>query len=151
MLWSCTKKPDLSPIPSISFGKMENNEGIYQAVDTTYVVVNFQDGDGDIGFAGNETKDLFIIDTRESQGDTILRNIPLVPELGAESGITGEIRFPIVTCCVPPSIEIPICNPIPDEYPEYQRDTVVFKVFIRDRAGNFSNVIDLDPIYLKCD
>ena len=154
-LFGCTKPSDLSPIPEISFGSMEGADGARQAQDTIYVVINFKDGDGDLGLELNE-KDLFLIDTRPGQGDTIPKAMPEVPPLGAENGITGEIRFPLVPCCIPPVNEegiqiFPICTPIPDEYPDFQRDTLIYEVFIRDRAGNLSNTIQLDPIFLLCD
>lgn len=145
----CTKPPDFSPIPEITFNRLENNN-IRQDVDSVYLIVDFTDGDGDIGFEDN-TKDIFLIDTRPGQGEVpIERAMPTVPNLGAENGITGEIRLPLTTCCIPPP-GFPGCQPVSDQYPDFQRDTVVYMMYIQDRAGNRSNTVTLEPIYLRCD
>lgn len=151
VLYACTKPPGFPPEPFIEFGGIVNNT-IQQNQDSAFVTINFTDGDGDIGFASNDDKDLFLKDTRPSQSEAPLIKlvIPMVTELGSESGISGEIRFPIVTCCTPPP-GFDGCQAVTDDYPEFQRDTVIYEMYIIDRAGNQSNTITLEPIYLLCD
>lgn len=149
ILCACTKSPDFPPEPTIEFKQIINNT-IQQAQDSAFVTINFTDGDGDIGFFDN-IQDIFLIDTRPSQNGAITALfMPLVPELGSENGISGEIRFPIITCCVPPP-GFAGCQPVTDAFPEYQRDTVIYEMYIEDRAGNRSNTITLEPIFLLCD
>ncbi len=146
---ACTKEPDFPPEPEISFERIDSNV-IRQAVDSAFVVINFMDGDGDIGSSEND-RNIFLIDTRSSQGnDTIRRSMPQVPNFGNDSGISGEIRLPVSTCCTPPPGAAG-CLPVSDAFPEFQRDTVIYQVFITDRAGNQSNTITLEPIFLLCD
>lgn len=146
---ACNRAPDFPDEPVISFGFIQNDT-IRQAVDSAFVTINFTDGDGDIGFFENE-EDIFLIDTREGQNGAVTKLfMPMAPELGAENGIQGEIRFPITTCCVPPP-GLAGCQPVGDEFPDFQQDVVIYEMYIRDRAGNESNRITLDPIYLLCD
>jgi hypothetical protein len=150
ILCACTKPPDFPPEPTIKFGSIVNNI-IQQAQDTAYVTIKFTDGDGDIGFFDN-IQDIFLTDTRPSQNGAVTALVmPMVPELGSENGISGEIRFPIIEpCCTPPP-GIAGCLPVSDDFPEFQRDTLIYEMYIEDRAGNKSNTIILEPIFLLCD
>ena len=145
---ACTKEPDFPDTPEISFERIDSNM-IRQRVDSAFIIINFTDGDGDIGSSENE-RNIFLIDTRASQDDTIGRAMPPVPSFVENSGISGEIRLPISTCCEPPPGEEG-CLPVTDMFPDFQRDTVIYKVYIVDRAGNQSNTITVDPIFLLCD
>ena len=151
VLCACTKPPDFPEEPTIELISIENNPIRQNFVDSAFVTVKFTDGDGNIGSEDNAIRDIFLKDTRLSQlnNPLITFTMPEVPALGSENGISGEIRFPIGTCCEP--IEgINSCFPVPDNMPEFQRDTVVYEMYIEDRAGNRSNTITLDPIFLLC-
>ena len=113
--------------------------------DTTFVTFSFTDGDGDIG--DQDSILLFAIDSREGQEN--LRKIPFVPELGASNGIKGEITFRLFsTCCIfPPDLFLDGCN---DEYNDMPYDELTYDIYIKDRAGNQSNVITTPPIFIRC-
>ncbi len=115
--------------------------------DFVLATLNFTDGDGDIGNQDDEVT-LIIKDLRDNTINNSATKLPYVPEQGANNGISGEITFKILqTCCIfPPAIEQPPCSPST----VYPVDTLLFEVYIKDRAGNESNKLILEPIYLLC-
>ncbi len=146
----CAQPPDYPKEPVIAFerlGKQQLIQG-YGTEDSTKVTISFTDGDGDIGQPDDgDSLDLFVIDTRSGiLGDPY--KIPFVPEQGAGNGISGEISFVLFTnCCLfPEDTGYPPCyNPA-----EYPTDTVIYEIYIRDRAGHESNHILSDPVVLLC-
>lgn len=112
--------------------------------DSVLVTIFFTDGDGDLGNdEGNF--DLFLMDTRDDFMPPGYR-LPRVPELGAGNGISGEISFVLfTTCCFFPDGQDP-CTPSTT----YPIDTVTYLIYIKDRAGNKSNLIETPPISLLC-
>jgi len=118
--------------------------------DTIWVTIGFTDGDGDIGLEETTDKQLTIIDTHFNSitEDNIKQiSVPFVPEQGAGNGISGTISiatFP--NCCVYPSPGPSPCTPST----QYPTDSLVYEIFMTDRAGNESNHILTDPIILLC-
>jgi hypothetical protein len=111
--------------------------------DFTQVTLGFSDGDGDLG--AEEELNLFFVDMRDSFETEF--GIPFIPEEGAGNGITGEIQVRLPTsCCIFPN-EQPPCTPSQ----LFPTDTVIYEVYLKDRAENLSNRITLPPITLLCD
>ncbi len=146
-LWiGCAKAPNYSKEPKIEFRNLtksvmkqgKSNE------DTTFATIFFTDGDGDIG-SENNTPNIFIIDKRLLNDTTESSAIPNVPPQGTGNGISGNITFKLYnSCCIfknqipcTPSIQKPV-------------DTLIYQIFIKDRAGNRSNIVEASPIYLMC-
>jgi len=117
------------------------------ASDSSLVTLTFTDGDGDIGNK-DTISDIFITDGRD--GNITRGKIPYVPELGASNGIKGKI-FAVIdnSCCIfpPPDTLYDGCY---DVLPNHLYDKVIFSVYIKDRAGNQSNIVELPPIYFRC-
>lgn len=148
----CVKPPDYPNEPVITFKNLSKNSQKQSAIDDTdtlLVTLTFTDGDGDLGSA-DKANDISVIDTRDLSGDTL--SLPLIEQQGAGNGISGEISFVLPpTCCIPPplnGIPLPPCDP--SVAPDFLRDTVIYKVRIRDRAGHLSNEVLLPPITLIC-
>ena len=144
----CVDPPDFPVEPQIDFIGMSKDsmqQSVFQE-DSIIISISYTDGDGDLGH-NDTTRDAFFIDTRSG----FLENafiLPFVPEEGAGNGISGEIAFKLyTTCCVYPNNVIPPCVPSS----QYPIDTLIFEVYIRDRAGHESNRIFTDPIILLCD
>lgn len=155
-LGSCTQPPEYPIEPVVEYLRMSKNTMVQGSgtQDETWVTIGFTDGDGDIGFfkPGSSTEvetDLFLRDMRLN-AVTEKFVIPFVPELGAANGISGEITFRLyTTCCIFP--EWVPGQPAPcDKSPSYLVDTVRYEIYIRDRAGNESNRIQTEPIYILC-
>lgn len=144
-LQSCFKIEPYSPIPSIEFLD-------FSAVDTTDLLGNrvingtlhfyFVDGDGDIGFdtISPRQNTIFIekfkvVNGTESKIDLIVPLNYFVPKFSNSSNrktLKGEM----------------IVNDLNENFPlEY--DTIIYKFYIVDRAGNTSNIETTGYIKLK--
>ncbi len=145
MLASCLNEPMFSEIPRIeNVGMTKNrmNQASAAGQDSTRVTIFFEDGDGDIG---GDSLGIFILDTRTSQVDSEFRILE-IPIEGVSNAISGTISFPILaTCCIYNNGQIP-CSP---SNPVIEQE-VVYEIFIKDRARNESNRIQLDPIIIVC-
>src|SRR5579862_1494821 len=108
MFFGCVKPPSYSVVPSITFNSMSPTTvsssvlQISNPPDTTRVMINFTDGDGDIGLTQNDTTyDAYFIDTRPAGGgkfkvitiDSFA--IPYVNPSGNIKAISGTINFTI--------------------------------------------------------
>ena len=151
----CAKPPNYSDIPEIEFIQINKSTTsqceigiIGEPCDTVLVTIGFTDGDGDIGRA-DSIPTLIIKDLRDGSINTSAVALLQIPEGGANNGISGEITFRVFTsCCLyPPQFQQRTCTPSTN----YPQDTIVYQVNIVDNAGNESNVLTLDPIYINCD
>ena len=146
LAFGCINAPKYPIEPVIKYGGMTRytmKQGDFRT-DSLSVIFTFTDGDGDLGM--EDSMSIFLIDTRDNN-DNIKYKIPFIPEAGASKGISGEVRFTLFsTCCIFQDPFVPPCTSNENE----PLDTVVYKLFIRDRAGNISNEIELDPIVLDC-
>lgn len=155
LLVGCVQPPEYPLEPVIEFMSLSQNilpQG-KNTNDFVTITIGFTDGDGDIGHFGEDSEpqvnDLFVKDLRT---DEITQQFIIwyVPEQGTNNGISGEISFDIpTTCCIfPPGTQDAIlpCDPSTD----YPVDTLIYEVYIQDRAGNESNRVLTEPIYLQC-
>lgn len=145
---ACIETPDFDIVPEIEFVGMTKdtlNQGVFQE-DSLTVVFTFKDGDGDLGDDSDAAvNNVFFIDTRTDFEDNSFR-IPFIPEEGSANGIEGTVRISLfTTCCIFPDGADP-CTPSST----YPYDTVQYRIYITDRAGNKSNEIITDPIILRC-
>ncbi len=146
ILTSCLNPPEYPIEPQIEFLRMTKGTMIQNQLntDSLLLTIGFTDGDGDIGLEGGGF-DLFITDTRDNVMPPAYR-IPKVPEQGIGNGISGEISFIIyTTCCYFPNGQDPCTSST-----TYPVDTLSYLVYINDRAGHQSNVIETPPILLQC-
>jgi hypothetical protein len=137
----CLRPPDYPIIPNIGFVRMSKNtmkQGNALS-DSLRLVLSFEDGDGDIG--SNDSINVFLYDARQANASPELARMPFVPEQGAKNGISGEISLLVYTTCCLPS-----CN----SFFNKPTDSLYYDVFIKDRAGNKSNVIRTPLIALRC-
>ena len=114
--------------------------------DSIIVTFHFEDGDGDIGrMTDTDMNNVFFIDMRTGQIDNSF-GIPFVPPQGSSNGIEGEVHIKVYsTCCI-----YPVGDPcLPSA--QYPSDQLTYEIYITDRAGNSSNVIETPIIHLKCD
>lgn len=151
---ACQTPPDYPDEPVIEFVRMSKNtiEQGTGAADTIRVTFSFTDGDGDLGRSEDSDQlDIFLTDLRTGTPADNYR-IPEIPPLGASNGIRGEVTFNLFqTCCIfPQGIPLP-CEPNPaNSITDFPQDTVVYELFIVDRAGNESNRIRTEAIFVQC-
>lgn len=143
MVWSsCLTPPEYPPEPRIEFISMQKDT-VIQNQDSNVITIGFEDGDGDIG--SNDFENLFLTDTRIPRVQTF--KIPVIPQQGIGNGISGKIDIliePGSLCCIDTKI-----NCVPEA--GAPMETTIYTMYIEDRAGNVSNVIELPPLYLICD
>ena len=143
---SCVKQDTFSEVPAIQFiGQTKNmlHQGALME-DSLYVRFSFQDGDGDIGDA--DSVNVFLTDTRQDFATTF--RLPLLDTGSSVKTLEGEITMLVfTTCCLYDDNSQPPCTPSTSQ----PTDEVIYTLQIRDRAGNFSNTIELDPITIMCD
>ncbi|MGM0612467.1 MAG: hypothetical protein ACQESM_03035 [Bacteroidota bacterium] len=139
LLTSCTEEEDYPIEPKIEFENFKkiNNDS------TGIITLSFTDGDGDIGLKDSDTTDpytgeyfynffLYIFEKNNGQYDSVETDIPFhgrIPELeGVQEGesIKGEIDIEVDIYSM--DIFIPA-------------DSVVFDIYIVDRALHHSNTV----------
>ncbi len=149
MAWACTSPPDYPIEPVIEYESISKTT-IFQGIptnpsDTIVVHFSFTDGDGDLSFP-SDSIDIYLTDSRNEALRSIFR-FPVIPQEGTGNGISGDVYIRLVNqnniCCIYQNI---IC--IND--PALPVDTFSYAIQIRDRAGNFSNVVRTDPISIIC-
>lgn len=156
----CEKEPPSHPIePAIEFKSVSAN--YVQEYDTVRIAISFTDGDADLGASSNDKpqfhsepcdlysdtsffKDnywsLILLDQRDSCLEA--KSLPYVEAKGKYPSISGEIEF--TTSAL--SCKVRDCSPLPG-CPD---DTLVYTVFIKDRAGHLSNGAVSTPIIINC-
>jgi hypothetical protein len=153
-LMSCREKQEFPPEPRIeflSFSKLEHPTGY----DTLGVLlISYTDGDGDLGIPPRDTThynffvSYFVMKNGELQPGTFFNTLtgkidtinfnnrfgPLAPD-DYSGWIKGEIEDTI--------------KPLYDPRSTKEFDTIQFKVFLKDQAGNQSNTVETPLIVVK--
>jgi hypothetical protein len=136
--------------------------------DSIFIVLNFKDGDGDLGGKADNNSDEYIVDQetdcvighveevqdpKESPLDTVKANafvvdqrtnctqhytVPHIPQKSRVKAISGEIEITKLSDA---------CRQLP---PGRKFDTVSYVVYIQDRAGNISNKVATPSIVIRC-
>lgn len=157
--FSCKKYEDYPPEPGIEFMDftlLRDDQGIDQRGVLRF---SFSDGDGNIGLYDYDTlppydynlfvkyfelqngefKEIFLITPTYIDDSTIVYDtatfngrIPILTPAGKNKAISGEIEDTLF-----------VNNPVSTF------DTIMFEVYIQDRALNKSNVIQTPPIVIK--
>jgi len=143
--WSCLKAPEYPIEPVINLIQVTNDvmkQGDFNT-DSTTIVFGFTDGDGDLG--DNDSVNIFLTDERINQSAGTFK-IPFLSQNAGAKGISGEIAIKVyTTCCIFPNGQPP-CT-VSTQYPI---DSLVYSIYIEDRAQHKSNVIRTSPIKLLC-
>jgi hypothetical protein len=166
MLNACISPPSYPPTPRIEFRSFSDT--LINQLESFDVVIYFEDGDGDLGSDFSdpaactnpclpETVDtscfnnsLFNIFAVDDRTGCILASgaiIPDIPAKGSTNAISGEMIISVgPVCCFDRVGGQGGCVPLPD----YPRDSLTFKLRIRDKAGNFSNELSVGPVFINC-
>ena len=146
IIFSCVNPPDYPIEPVIEFvslSKPSMLQGTNPNIDSTLLTLSFTDGDGDIG--SDDSISIFLIDKRDNFPQPGFR-IPFVGEQGVGKGISGELYIALPTsCCFFEDGRTPC-----EKSSTNETDELVYEIYIKDRAGNQSNIIDTAPITLRC-
>ena len=147
-LVKCTVSPDFPIEPVLTYKGMSKNsieQGSLNS-DSMYIFLHYTDGDGDIGLETEDTtQNLFLIDSRTGFRSDAFK-IPLVQTAGTGNGISGDIELKIYTTCCLFENNIPPCSVIDG----IDFDTLYYRIYLLDNAGNSSDTINTEPIYVRC-
>jgi len=144
-LYACANPPDYPIEPVIEYKRITKNRLDQSAfnADSTLITIGFTDGDGDIG--NEDSVSIFIIDNRTDFEQPGFK-IPYIGEQGVGKGISGEISFVLFTSCCIYENGLTPCEPSTD----FPLDTLSYDIYIIDRAGNASNRITTEPLFIRC-
>lgn len=155
-LASCIKEPDFPNEPEIAFVSLSKTNTTV-ALDSVKVIFSFTDGDGNLGSSSSSNPgcgsnvcdytsdsscyknpyfDCFIIDARDSCYQFV--SLPDVEPTGDIKSVSGEFEVTFFAFCK--------CGGTP--CPVNQKNS--YSIIIRDRAGNYSNIIQTDSITISC-
>jgi hypothetical protein len=142
-LTSCPAPPEYPPIPRIDFVSM-SRDTVIQSLDSNVITISFEDGDGDIG--SDDVENLFLTDITLVNRVQKFK-IPRISQQGIGNGISGKIDIviePGSMCCDSTKFS---CVPETGA----PMETIIYNIYLEDRAGNASNVLQLPPLRLICD
>lgn len=139
LMGSCLTPPDYSTIPEIQFDSITKTsvKGLSSTpsvLDSITFLIGFTDGDGDLGAASNDTTpNLFFRDSRTGYVNRF--QFPSITPEGNVKDISGTIAYTF--------------SPF-DCDPGKKLDTIVYTIYIVDRAGNISNEVTTPKIFCDC-
>ena len=144
-LGGCIKAPDYPLEPVIEFAGLTKDtlDQDQFNTDSLIVVLNFTDGDGDLG--SENDVNVFIVDRRTDFISDRFR-IPRLDKAGSNNGISGELYLTLyTTCCTYPN-GAPPCEPST----EFPTNTLSYEIYIVDQARNRSNSVITPEIVIRC-
>ncbi len=153
MVSSCVSKPEFSSRPNIEFDRITVDrvlDLLGNLTDSITISIKFQDGDGDLGAFSGDTADNFFVNLFQFRNgrfikfttpDTDLDFNGVFPDLNSEG--TGPIEGTLIYSF--PSIRTETYRRlgIPNN------DMWKFQVYIKDRAGNVSDTVFTDSVFVN--
>ena len=132
--WSACEKVSDEPYfdlsPHIELAGI-SQDTIREFRDSLILDIYYEDGNGDLGNPDADVNSLFIRDQRLEEEDAYYLS-PLAP-LGSEISIHGHLKVALPTLFMLGNAD---------------RETTVFSLYLIDRAGNQSNIIETQEITL---
>ncbi|MBX7181023.1 MAG: hypothetical protein K1X82_02835 [Bacteroidia bacterium] len=125
IFFSCSKKEDISEIPSISFESVSPFGNIRQYEDSILFKISYRDGDGDLGENIDSVNNLFLTDSRNNV--TYKYRLQELAPMGAKIPIQGSVNILLTS--------ISLVDPASSS------ETTTFSIYLVDRAGNKSNTV----------
>ncbi|MCS7085127.1 MAG: hypothetical protein RMM53_05070 [Bacteroidia bacterium] len=122
------KKVEFDPHPKLELTSVAPSS-LKALLDTLRVTVRYSDGDGDLGHAHPDSHAVFATDSRNGVVHRF-RLPPLAPDDQGPIPITGNL--------------VVVIGGIPNL--SGRSENVGFEIFLKDRAGNRSNVVSTPPV-----
>ena len=146
---ACLKPDEFDDIPEITNISFTKNN-IHCGTDSVIAIIEFQDGDGDVGTT-ESTVNLYFQESRPDIGlDSVFLYEFSVHDLEPEGiikAISGTIDVVVTggTYCWDTSGGV-YC----DNAPEVKSNQIVYDVWLYDKSGRKSNVYQTPAIHLSC-
>ncbi|MCS6935790.1 MAG: hypothetical protein NZM35_11690 [Chitinophagales bacterium] len=128
---SCKKKEEIGPAPVIRFVSLQPNPAV-KNTDVIKILIEYTDGDGDLGENTPDKKNLFVTDMR-NEITYAYRISQLAPTTGII--IRGNLQVHL-----PPQGMMNDAN---------STETVTYRIYLVDRAGNRSNELVTPALTLR--
>lgn len=154
LLSGCLSIPDYPDTPQIEFydisstPSVDQNTGGYK--DSVVISIKFKDGDGDLGYTQSEIDSLrntsnynYVVNQFRKVSGEYVPYVPIEPYSGYFFQISNEKPGPLEGIIHYNGVQI-----YHSFYP-FPKDSIRFEVYIKDRAGNISNTITTDPVYVR--
>lgn len=133
-LGACINPPDYGAVPVIEY-KSISKQNVSEGQDTLIITFSFTDGDGDLGPASqmDTMLNIFLTDSRDQSVKTY--QMPNLTPPGNVKAISGDIAITIspFTCMA-----------------GVAQDQLSYTIKVKDRAGNLSNSIQTEQIFIQC-
>lgn len=150
---ACFKEPQYSNIPEIIFNRFDLSSNPYNYLDSSgLLVVDFTDGDGDLDLVQlndstfSSAKIFFVLNEYDSLRNYVIDEL-MFPKFNLSSGtVVHTGYFSINLTAIFTETLYPSLQP---KLPGMTKDTVTIKMWLKDRAGNTSNVINTPPLIIK--
>ncbi|KRP06701.1 MAG: hypothetical protein ABR95_03375 [Sphingobacteriales bacterium BACL12 MAG-120813-bin55] len=114
----------ISHIPSIEVRSI-SPQVVTAFEDSIVLELFYQDGNGDLGFSNPDSNSLFVVDTRIFTVEDFF--VPMLAPEGSSVAIQGVLRVVLDRTILVD--------------PDASEEQVQFQVFIRDRAGQYSDIV----------
>ncbi len=138
-LFACKKSNKYPVEPEIAFKAFQK-----YGADSAHLIISFTDGDGDIGLSQGDTSEPYLFNFyttyfQRKNGKLIEKTLPIplnfrIPILNSakkSKSLEGDILITFLK---------------PYYFPTTTKDTILYEVFIKDRALNESNRVRTDEI-----
>lgn len=143
LMAGCFKTPSYPEEPVITFNGFTNTNAVYTLGEPGSLLVDFTDGDGDLGLRGADSSSkMFLINVQDSLL-SFPYNIPEIPRKGTSIAIDGTIDVKLTSLFSETDYTLYFLTK------GITQDTFQFNVYITDRSGNSSNVILTPPMIVK--
>ena len=124
----------ISEIPAIVLESISSNQ-VTAYTDSIAFVLNYTDGDGDLGETDADINSIQLVDTRNEANLIFEYYLSPRAPIDSEISITG-------------TLEVVLQNTIILE-DDNEEETTTFKLKLKDRAGNWSNEVETEVITIQ--
>lgn len=130
VLFSCKKDEEINPVPEITF-KSISSTTVLNFENNLEIELDYKDETGDIGYQDPDTYSLRIKDSRLAEFDWY--HIPPLTPNNEELNIEGSFTVSLSSLFLLGSAE---------------QETTVLTLQLKDRAGNWSNIVQTPTILI---
>jgi hypothetical protein len=150
---TCQEKEEYPPIPQLKFVDFISYRTQDDVDSLGILTVSYIDGDGDLGVYPNDTGVNFYVSYWVMDNGVLEVGTRYNPTTGEIDTIKFNARIPMLapeyyTSWIKGQIEDTI-NPLSDPTSQKALDTIMFEIYVIDRADNQSNIVQTPLILVK--
>ena len=134
---SCKKTKNNNNKPVITLQGLDSNTVVSgSSEDTVFIRFQVVDGDGDIAHDKGGDHDIYLTDSRT--GEVLKYRYPDIPSgtINPEEGVNAFVTLQVLAAFLETRLDHPM------------GDTLTYDLYVKDKAGNQSNVITTPKVYI---